>query len=110
MTELNLTLTDEEKQTLWDKVVGRTDKTTLLSTTYGMYTDLVERAATAKAAYAIVGWLGEWGMHSFCGEHHFPPIEYANPKLFDILKAAGIKNPAGEENDHEAAGIEKPKS
>jgi len=107
---LDLKLTDEEKQTLWDNVVGRTDQTTLLSTTYGMYTDLVEKAATAKAAYAILEWLGEWGMHSFCGKHHFPPIEYANPKLFDILKALGIENPAGDGEFHEiqAQGVQKP--
>ena len=71
------------------------DEAVALSTSESIYRDVAD-AATAKAAYAILDWLGEWGMHSFCGDHHPPPVEYAEPKLRDILAAAGIQKPEGD--------------
>lgn len=104
-TALDLRLTDEEIAKYVTEII---DGSGPLPSAKEMMRGIAD-AATAKAAYAIVEWLGEWGMHSFCGKHHFPPVEYANPKLFDILSTMGIKNPAGDGEFHEeAASIQKP--
>ena len=88
MTDLQLKLSDEEKVVLWDKVVGRTDQTTLLSTTYGLYTDAVEKAATDKAVWEIVEWLKSYEV----GPQQDRRSTIAR-NLAPILEAAGIPKP-----------------
>jgi len=108
---LDLRLTDEEKKNIAMTMFierPRLAEALAYSQDIVVLGNAIADAAVAKTAYAILEWLGEWGMHSFCGKHHFPPVEYANPKLFDILKAMGIENPAGDGEFHEAAGKAKP--
>lgn len=87
--EITLKLSDEEKQALWNSVVSKTDQTTLLSATYGIYTDLVEKAATAKAAWEIFRWLEDSWTHMGSQGTYISMMD----QLIAALEAAGVQRP-----------------